>query len=76
MLVDSCSRTLPLRDKEPSDFDQIRVSIIKLADGDLDRMRDLISEAHKDWRDVILGAGFGDDGETYLQWNPTKKSDQ
>jgi hypothetical protein len=66
-----CGFSLPLmQTTNPDDYDRIRFAVIKLSKGRLERLREFIGAAHKDWRDVLIGAGFGWDVKAHLHWNP------
>jgi hypothetical protein len=57
-LVDGCGRTVvgPVDDET---LERIRFAVLKLTDGDLDRLPASIGYAKQDWRDVLTAAGFG-----------------
>ena len=66
-----CGMGLPLMHTAvPGDYDRIRLSVIKLSGGTIEGLEHGIREAQIDWRDVLLGAGFGYDIEAHLHWNP------
>jgi hypothetical protein len=66
-----CGFSLPLmQTTNPDDYDRIRFAVIRLSEGSLETLRELIGEAHKDWRNVLNGAGFAWDVEAHLHWNP------
>jgi len=57
LLIDECGRNLPFKaDATPQSLDQIRLAVIKLANGNLDELRRHIRTAKSDWRDVIGAA--------------------
>jgi hypothetical protein len=57
LLIDECGRNLPLKaDATSQSLDQIRLAVIKLANGNLDDLRRHIRTAKSDWRDVIGAA--------------------
>ena len=57
MLLNECGRTLPLMsDATPKSLEQIRLAVIKLANGNLDDLRRHVQTAKRDWRDVIVAA--------------------
>lgn len=73
LLVEHCATSLPLwRGTKPADFERIRLAVIKLSKGDLLMLERIIEQAHTDWRDVLMGAGFGDDVNAHLHWKPGK----
>ena len=40
--------------------------------GEFEGLEQGVREAHTDWRDVLLGAGFGYDEVAHLTWDPSK----
>ena len=73
MIQHDCGFSLPLfRTIKPDDYDRIRFAVIKLSKGNLEALKQVIAEAHIDWRDVLMGAGFGYDIEAHLHWIPNQ----
>src|SRR5688572_1636986 len=73
MIAERCGADLPLSSHmaaDPSGFDRIRFAVLKLSAGDLERLRQEIEDAHLDWRDTLMAAGFGQDVDAHLKWNP------
>lgn len=72
LLTEQCGATLPycLEVDNPEDFDRIRFAVLKLSDGRFEKLRHWVAEANKDWRDVLVAAGFANDGEIHLRWVP------
>jgi hypothetical protein len=73
MIAERCGSDLPLSSHmgpDPSGYDRIRFAVLKLSAGDLERLRREIEDAHLDWRDTLVAAGFGDDIGAHLKWNP------
>jgi len=57
LLVNECGRNLPFKAEATSrSLDQIRLAVIKLANGNLDELRRQVQAAKRDWRDVIGAA--------------------
>jgi hypothetical protein len=55
LLVKECGRNLPMKaDATPKSLEQIRLAVVKLANGNLDELRRHIQTAKSDWRDVIV----------------------
>lgn len=73
LLREQCAMGLPLMHTAmPKDYDRIRLAVIKLSGGTIEGLERRIREAHTDWRDVLLGAGFGYDEVGHLNWNARK----
>lgn len=71
ILREQCGIGLPLMHTvNPKDYDRIRLAVIKLSGGTIEGIERGVREAHVDWRDVLLGAGFGADETAHLNWNP------
>jgi len=57
LLIKECGRNLPFKnDAKPKHLEQIRLAVLKLANGNLEELRRHIQTAKSDWRDVILAA--------------------
>jgi hypothetical protein len=51
--------SLPLGEKQ--DPERVQAAVVIPARGDLDVFAELVELARVDWRDVLVGSGFGDD---------------
>ena len=51
-------------------MDRIRVSVLKLSEGDPDRLARAVELAQTDWRDLLMAAGFGEDADAHKRWSP------
>jgi len=71
LLEQDCADTLPSwRKATPSGLERIRFAVLKLSGGTLDGLRTAIGQAHTDWRDVLVAAGFADAVDAHLAWRP------
>lgn len=71
LLVNECGNNLPLcQDWDAFELERIRYAALKLSHGDLDRLRAAIDLAKTDWRDLLMGAGFGHDATVHRHWWP------
>jgi hypothetical protein len=50
-------------------LERIRMAALKVSNGDLATLREAIVLARTDWRDLLVGAGFGDP-TAHLKWTP------
>jgi hypothetical protein len=74
LLEVDCGNQLPfLQDGTPESLERIRFAVLRLSNGDLGRLRDAIAEAKNDWRDVLMGAGFGFDPRAHELWQPKRQ---
>jgi hypothetical protein len=67
-LVQDCGIDLPGLGK--MDLERIRLAALKTSGGQLPRLYEAIALARTDWRDLLVGAGFGEDATAHLQWMP------
>lgn len=57
LLINECGRNLPFKaEATPQSLEQIRLAVVKLANGNLDDLRRQVQTAKSDWRDVIMAA--------------------
>ena len=70
LLIHRCGDTLPFLEASHRQLaERIRFAVLKLSGGDLERLRREIDEAHVDWRDTLMAAGFGGVW-THRCWRP------
>jgi hypothetical protein len=70
-LVERCGDNLPLVHTTYAALtERIRFAVLKLSDGKLAELERHLQVAGRDWRDVLLAAGFGTDYGAHLQWMP------
>lgn len=68
-LIRECGNGIPFcKNSNPEDLERIRFSVLKLSEGDLDKLRQAIGLANCDWRDLFMDAGFGQDIEAHMKW--------
>ena len=48
--------------------ERIQIAAIRCADGALTRLAGAVDQANRDWRDLLMGAGFGHDIKAHLKW--------
>ena len=71
LIVSSCAENLPLiHDASPEGLERIRFAVLKLSDGDLDKLWNAVELAKTDWRDALVSAGFGYDVSAHEMWWP------
>ena len=73
LLARECGDNLPLTGPPSSTrtHDRIRFAVLKLSEGDPTKLRDLVRHANRDWRDVLVWAGFGDSLTAHEEWART-----
>ena len=71
LLLQRCGDTLPLVQTSYALLaERIRFAVLKLSGGSIADLERHISNAEKDWRDVLVAAGFGNSLEAHKAWQP------
>ena len=74
LLVDECGNNLPFHENSNErDLERLRFAALKQSRGDLKNLRNAISMAKTDWRDLLMSAGFGENIHAHSHWNPEPK---
>jgi len=69
MLVEECGQNLPfMKEADESQLERIRVAVLRIGIGDMAETRKAIDLAKRDWRDVLMWAGFGYDLKAHEKW--------
>lgn len=69
LLVEECGSNLPLyKPTTPEGLERVRLAVLKLSNGNEDKLLEALSLAKRDWRDVLVWAGFGNDLEAHKKW--------
>jgi len=69
LLEQKCGVNLPLTGLwADTQFERLWLAVLKLSNGDVGRLREAIALAQRDWRDVLVGSGFGHSLEAHRQW--------
>ena len=72
LLVNECGNNLPFdQDSDQYQLERVRYAAMKLSHGKLDGLRQAIELAKTDSRDLLMGAGFGEDITEHLRWQPS-----
>jgi len=67
-----CGNNLPfLENADEIRLERFRFATLKLSGGNIDRLKDAIELAKKDWRDLLMAAGFGHDLDAHNRWIPS-----
>ena len=68
-LEQECGNNLPFcKDYDETKMERIRFAVLKLSNGDPQKLVEAIALAKRDWRDVLVWAGFGNDLEAHNRW--------
>lgn len=71
LLEHECGDHLPgWSDRTAAGLERIRFAVLKLSGGSSTRLAQNVSLAKVDWRDALVAAGFADDAEAHLTWDP------
>ena len=69
LLVDECGDNLPLyKPATPEGLERVRLAVLKISNGDQDKLLEAILLAKRDWRDVLVWADFANDLDAHTQW--------
>jgi hypothetical protein len=73
LLMHQCGNNLPfLQKSDEFHLERVRFAALKLSGGDLEKLQKAIKLAQKDWRDLLIAAGFGHDVNAHKDWSPTR----
>ena len=68
-LADECGSNLPLyKPTTPEGLERIRFAVLKISNGNVDKLLEAISLAKRDWRDVLVWAGFANHLNAHNEW--------
>jgi hypothetical protein len=68
-LIEDCGTNLPFcKDSDEHKMERIRFAVLKLSEGDSVKLLEAIELAKKDWRDVLVWSGFGNDLDAHHKW--------
>ena len=71
LLANECGDNLTFsKDTNPQKPDRIRLAVLKLSEGDFGRLASQVAQAKRDWREVLMAAGFGHDVTAHTRWEP------
>jgi len=73
LLIHECGNNLPLLGKLTEiELERFRFAALKLSNGDIDKLNRAIRLAQKDWRDLLVAAGFAERLEAHKHWFPSE----
>jgi hypothetical protein len=71
LLLECCANKVPgCDDWSQDDLERIWISVLKLSDGNVNKLLDAIKLANTDYRDLFMSAGFGYDSQAHRLWQP------
>lgn len=71
LLTTSCGNNLPFcAEHDAHQMERIRFAALKQSNGDFEALKKAVNLARLDWRDLLVAAGFAEDTEAHLGWEP------
>src|SRR3982750_2423238 len=71
LLYEQCGNNLPFLDKlDMYALERFRFAALKYSDGNLSQLERAVKLAQRDWRDLLMAAGFANDLEAHRKWEP------
>jgi gluconokinase len=68
-LVEECGNNLPFwQNQDEYQLERIRFAALRISIGYLDDLQEAVSLAKRDWRDVLVWAGFGESLTAHREW--------
>ena len=75
ILIEECGNNLPfLEEATPQELERFRYAALKVSNGSITRLKDAVTLANQDWRDLLVAAHFANDTESHLKWIPRKRN--
>jgi hypothetical protein len=70
LLARECGDNLPLTGPPTpgAGHERIRFAVLKLSEGNLTKLHEIVNHAKIDWRDVLVWAGFGNSLTAHEEW--------
>jgi hypothetical protein len=69
LLEAQCGEGLPLIASQGANgIERVRCAVLKLSGGSLEALEAAVRRANRDWRDVLVWSGFGDDPLAHRAW--------
>lgn len=71
LLVEECGDNLPFCEQQDEHgLERIRFAALKRSGGTLEGLLAAVVLAQVDWRDLLIAAGFENDVQAHLRWDP------
>jgi hypothetical protein len=71
LLVGQCGNNLPFcENRDMFGLERLRFAALKVSEGKLDLLQRAVELAQRDWRDLLMAAGFGYDIAAHQLWRP------
>jgi hypothetical protein len=74
LLTEQCGNNLPFLPRiDQTGADRLRFAVLKLSDGDFGKLEKAVTLAKRDWRDLLVAAGFANDLQAHKEWVPERR---
>ena len=71
LLYEQCGQGLPfMGSADMYKLERFRFAALKLSDGDIGKLERAVKLARRDWRDLLVAAGFAHHPQAHLDWEP------
>jgi hypothetical protein len=71
LLLEGCTNKLPgCDDWSQENLERVWISVLKLSNGNVNKLLNAIELANTDYRDLFMSAGFGYDSQAHRLWHP------
>jgi hypothetical protein len=69
LLETECGASLPMIAKQGENgIERVRCAVLKLSEGRMEKLAYALDRANRDWRDVLVWSGFGNDAFAHRSW--------
>lgn len=73
ILSEQCGHNLPFMDHvDEAKLERFQFAALKLSEGKLDKLSRAVALAKRDWRDLLIAAGFAEDINVHRSWLPSR----
>ena len=74
IISSQCGNNLPFLQKlNEFQLERFRFAVLKLSEGDINKLHSAVKLAKEDWRDLLVAAGFADDIHAHNEWMPDER---
>jgi hypothetical protein len=74
ILSEECGINLPfLQNFDDVKLERFQFAALKLSEGKIDKLNSAVALAKRDWRDLLVAAGFANDIHAHLLWLPENR---
>jgi hypothetical protein len=76
LLCEQCGNNLPFQKKaDMYGMERLRFAALKYSDGNLSQLEEAVKLAQRDWRDLLMAAGFAHNVAAHRSWEPKPASE-